>query len=380
MHKFFVFAVMLAVLLTACNKQKEVKVESSAVTDSSAEADSSDVVTENGFTILGKWKIVDVVNEELRYSQMLFNADKSASITWYEANEIGNFEQTHTYEFVFTPRLGVGEGEVWDINENKKTVLVYNPDTELLINRDRDLAYKKVEELGDTPYTLIPKISQSVLEKFMDESVYIGVFYTPKNTREAELLYLEFYYADREHTLRPPADLDPIIFDFRNIHQVSVGDFNVDGFMDVKFRRAWGSNDGLNYDDVYLYNPNTNSFSYNKVYSSPWKETSIDLHVMKQLEGEPFEIQVRYFTVAKNQNKLTNLTFKLHDKLYFRSTHHVFFIMENAPGDRFNANRFEIVDYNEDGYMTIKFKGDTHMYILMVNPETGDMIEYLNAY
>ena len=108
----FVVAVMLSVMLIACNNQKEVKAESSAVADTNTEAESSDVATEKAFSILGKWNIViaEESNEELRYSHMLFNADKSASVTWYEASEIGDFEQTHTNRFVFTPRFGTGEG------------------------------------------------------------------------------------------------------------------------------------------------------------------------------------------------------------------------------------------------------------------------------
>ena len=353
MKKYIIFVIiLLTMILTACSNKKSGETK----TDFTSEAEIK------SFTIFGKWQYVVTDSSWIEWENsppsFWVNSDMSACFTGPFSDQIGEMEQTDTYRFVFIPKLAYGEGEIWDISDDEKEVYIYDPTIDRLIYRDR--AFIKVEELGRKPYTFLPLVNFTAIETFNGENYYITVNYTPQTARSGKLNSLEFEFKGNDHLLKPPDNLDPIIFELNRV-STSVGDFNWDGYMDVRFRRAWATDGKEDVDDTYIYNPKTMSYAYDTTYSKPWAGTSHQVNVTKSFKGEPFNMWVTYTTVGKNKNHLTEITMRYDNwNFSFTTPQNIPFIftMNNSPEDPFDVNLITVDDFNFDGLMDLEFKGD----------------------
>ena len=343
MKKYIIFITILLVILTTCSNKKSGETK----TDSNIELES---VTENkSFTILGRWQYVVTDSSWIEWTNsppsLEVNSDMSACFNGPFSDLIGEIEQTDTYRFIFTPKLAFGEGELWDISDREKDAYVYDPATDRLIYEDRARIFIKVEELGSEPYTFLPVLSRSVWEGNNE----ITVNFIPQVGGLGKLISLELNYDGKDHKLVPPNHLEPIIFEYEDIHHTSVDDFNEDGNMDVRFKRVWGTGKDDVY-DTYIYNPEKKTYVYDEAYSKPWVETSHEVHVTKSFKGEPFNIWVTYITVGKNKNLLTEISVRFGNAgiTYMINNQQIIFTMNNSPDDPFDVDLITVHDFNSE--------------------------------
>ena len=230
-----------------------------------SESDSNDLgfYQDPDFSIYGEWEwTMDEVlnNNSDTVPTMTVSGDETYITNQNNVKITGIFEQTDTYEFIFTAQTIWQDGEESAAQDDgRRTVSEYDPNTNILMYRP-----------GHHTENAYRKITEHEFKVYPTGFKPINIFYTPDEEGGHTLDRLEFIYDKKVHSVNLHGTIEPLIFwsyDPENFYHLKLTDYNFDEHKDIAIRSTTRSGASTDRYEIFMYNPKTKDYNHHKELS-----------------------------------------------------------------------------------------------------------------